>query len=151
MRLKHCGRMISNRVWRRENASDSAASHCPDGTDCTAPRTTSEMFAMIGRERPITAFTQAGNGRMTSPMTISKGKASSTMKSSTSQGELRNSWVTMMAGRRMALSGEICISPRKTPATVPIAMEKKLICMLKKKPSTTTKGIQRTSASKASP
>ena len=45
MRLMHWGRMISQRIWRRENASVRAASHCAVGIDCTAPRTISAMLA----------------------------------------------------------------------------------------------------------
>jgi len=39
---------------------------CPtDGNDCTAPRTTSEIFAITGRANPITAFIQSGTGMIT--------------------------------------------------------------------------------------
>ena len=44
----HWGRMISKRICRRVNASECAASHCPDGIDAMAPRTISETLAMTG-------------------------------------------------------------------------------------------------------
>ncbi len=55
-----------------------------------APRTISEMFAMIGNDSPKTALIQSGTRIDQPPMLISKGKASMTMNSNTSQGELRN-------------------------------------------------------------
>ena len=60
IRLKHCGRMIRHIVCRRVKARLSEASHCAVGTDCTAPRTISEILAMIGSDRPKTAFIQSG-------------------------------------------------------------------------------------------
>src|SRR3546814_8374779 len=72
----HCGRMISHSVWRREKASDSAASHWPLGSEMTAPRTTSETFAMTGSERPRVAFIQSEKGMVNPASVISKGSRS---------------------------------------------------------------------------
>src|SRR6056297_3130182 len=87
IRLMHCGRMICHRVWLRVKDRDSAASHCAEGTEFSAPRTISEILAMTGSDRPNTALTQPGIGMVTPRIVISKGKASRTTKSSTSHGE----------------------------------------------------------------
>ena len=81
----------------------------------------SEMFAMIGSDRPKTALTQSGIEMMVSPTVISKGNDSITMNSSTSQGELRKNWVTIQELDLTGASSETCIRPRAAPATVPIA------------------------------
>ncbi len=52
IRLTTCGRMIRHRVCRRVKAEASAASHWAVGTELTAPRTISAMFAMIGSDSP---------------------------------------------------------------------------------------------------
>ena len=83
------------------------ASHCAVGTDWTAPRTISEMFAMIGRQSPKTAFIQSGTGITRSPTTISKGKVSMTMNSRTSHGELRKTCVSAQQILRILGDGEI--------------------------------------------
>ena len=83
------------------------------------------------------------------PIVISNGKASMTMKSSTSQGELRNSWVMNQAVRLTAGMREICHRPSSTPANVPMAMVRKLIRMLSAKPLVTRSGSQRHRASMA--
>src|SRR3546814_19828843 len=66
--------MISHSVWRREKASDSAASHWPDGSETTAPRTISETLAMTGSARPRGAFIQSGKGIVTQATLNSKGR-----------------------------------------------------------------------------
>src|SRR3546814_20761299 len=85
--------MISHSVWRREKASDSAASHWPLGSEMTAPRTTSETFAMTGSERPRVAFIQSGKGMVNPASVISKGSRNMQKNSRTSQGALRKTWV----------------------------------------------------------
>ena len=47
------------------------------------------------------------------------------MNSNTSQGELRNSWVTNQLVRAIGRIGEICPRPSSTPASVPISMVRK--------------------------
>ena len=69
------------------------------------------MFAMIGRDSPITALIQSGTGITVSPTSIWNGKANMTMNSNTSQGEFRNAWVTAQAIFRSALDGDICHHP----------------------------------------
>src|SRR3546814_15242913 len=82
----HCGRMISHSVWRREKARDSAASHWPDGSETTAPRTISETLAMTGSARPRVAFIQSGKGMVTPALLNSKGRRTRTKNRSNSQG-----------------------------------------------------------------
>ncbi len=134
MRLKHWGRMIIHSVCMRVKASDSADSHCPEGREMTAPRTTSEMFAITGREKPITALSQSGIGMMVLPMRISKGISSMIVKSSTSHGEFRKNCVASQEPPRTGASKEICMSPRAAPVTVPSAMARKLMMMLSANP-----------------
>src|SRR6266568_7132710 len=71
--LMHCGSMISHIIWRRVNDSDSAASHCVDGTERTAPRTTSATFAMTGKAKPTVALIQSGKGMVVLKMVTWKG------------------------------------------------------------------------------
>ena len=143
--------MMRNSVCRRLKARLSEASHCAVGTEATAPRTISEMLAMIGRLSPNTAFIQSGIGMITPPISISKGKASSTMNRITSQGELRKSWVMNQATRRTAGFSDICASPSAAPAAVPMVIASTEISTFRKKPDRSRKGIQRHSASVASP
>src|SRR5215831_15056873 len=89
IRLMHCGRMIFDRVSRRENASERAASHCAVGIDWTAPRTISATLAMIGSARPNVALIQSGKGTVVLPMLNWKGSRYITKNSSTSHGALR--------------------------------------------------------------
>ena len=147
IRLTHCGRMIIHKVWRREKARLSDDSHCPVGIDSTAPRTISEILAMTGSEKPITAFIQSGTGTITKPKSSSKGNSSMMANKSTSQGELRKNWVTIHEPPRTGAKSEICIRPSAIPTTVPIAMAKKLMIRLSAKPLS-KKGIHLTSASK---
>src|SRR5215471_15918849 len=62
MRFTHWGRMIFHKVWRREKASERAASHWSVGIDWTAPRTISATLAMIGSASPSVALIQSGKG-----------------------------------------------------------------------------------------
>src|SRR6266702_497114 len=87
--LMHCGSMISHIIWRRVNDSDSAASHCVDGTERTAPRTTSATFAMTGKAKPTVAWIQSGKGMVVLKMVIWKGTRNITKNNNTSQGALR--------------------------------------------------------------
>src|SRR3546814_696834 len=130
--------MISHSVWRREKASDSAASHWPDGSETTAPRTISETLAMTGSARPRVAFIQSGKGIVTPATLNSKGSRNMQKNSSTSQGALRKNWVTSQEPARTGGSREICMSPSTAPAAVPIAMARKEIAMLKTKPSSSS-------------
>ena len=61
---------------RRAKASDSAASHWPNGIERTAPRTSSETFAITGSESPMVDLSQPGSGTMMSPMRTSNGSSS---------------------------------------------------------------------------
>ena len=102
IRLTTCGRMIRHSVCVRVRPSNSAASHCAVGTEFTAPRTISAMFAITGSDSPNTAFIQSGTGITVVPITISNGSASMTMNSRTSHGVLRNIWVMHQDARRTA-------------------------------------------------
>ena len=57
------------------------------------------MLAMIGRDRPKTAFIQPGIGMIQPKITTSKGKASRTINSNTNHGEFLKSWVMNQAIR----------------------------------------------------
>ena len=94
IRLTHCGRIIIQIAWRRVKARLSADSHWPLGSDRTAPRTTSDIFAMTGSEKPITAFIQSGTGITAKPRSISKGNSSMIANSRTNQGEFRKNWAS---------------------------------------------------------
>src|SRR6516162_8704885 len=94
IRLTHWGRMIRHMVWRRVKASASAASHWVEGTDLTAPRTTSATLAMTGSAKPTVALTQSGNGMWTPKMVIWNGTRNITKNNRTSQGALRKIWVS---------------------------------------------------------
>src|SRR5882757_10365611 len=94
IRLMHCGSMICHIVWRRVNDRDSAASHCVNGTERTAPRTTSATFAMTGKAKPTVALTQSGKGIVVLKMVTWKGTRNMTKNNNTSQGALRKNWVT---------------------------------------------------------
>ena len=134
-------------VCRRLKASDSADSHCPDGIDTTAPRTSSEMLAMTGSEKPIVAFSQSGMGMIRSPIRISKGSRSMMQNSSTSQGEFRKSWVVSQLEARTGGISEICPRPRITPRAVPMAMAEKLMIKFRPKPWSSS-GVQRHSVAR---
>ena len=64
------------KVCQRDNASDSAASHWPDGIERTAPRTSSDTFAITGSESPMVDLSQPGSGMMMPPMRTSNGSSS---------------------------------------------------------------------------
>src|SRR5215470_14239610 len=93
IRLMHCGSMISHMVWRRVKESDSAASHCVDGMERTAPRTTSATFAITGNAKPTVALIQSGKGMVVLNRVTWKGTRNITKNSSTSQGALRKNCV----------------------------------------------------------
>src|SRR3546814_1954416 len=93
----------------------------------TAPRTTSETFAMTGSERPRVAFIQSGKGMVNPASVISKGSRNMQKNSSTSQGALRKNWVTNQDPARSGGCSEICMSPSTAPDAVPIAMARKEI------------------------
>src|SRR3546814_15987394 len=104
--------MISHSVWRREKASGSAASHLPLGSEMTAPRTTSETFAMTGSERSRVVFLQSGKGMVNPASVISKGSRNMQKNSSTSQGTLRKNWVTNKEPARRGGHSEINMRQR---------------------------------------
>src|SRR5277367_966072 len=88
--LMHCGRIISHIVWRRVNDRDSAASHCVEGIERTAPRMTSATFAITGNANPTVAFCQSGTGMVVLKMVTWNGTRNITKNQSTSHGALRN-------------------------------------------------------------
>src|SRR5262249_25544992 len=89
MRFTHWGRMIFHSVWRREKASERAASHCAVGIDCTAPRTISATLAMMGNASPSVALIEWGKGMVKPPSSNWNGSRYITKKSRTSHGALR--------------------------------------------------------------
>ena len=69
-------------------------------------------------------------------MSSSNGKASITMNSSTSHGELRNSWVMNQDVRAIIFECEIWPRPSSAPSAVPITIAKNEISTLNRKPCT---------------
>ena len=68
--------MIIHSVWRRDMASDSDASHWPNGIERTAPRTSSDMLASTGSDRPTVDLSQPGSEMMVWPTRTSNGSSS---------------------------------------------------------------------------
>src|SRR5438552_5867986 len=146
IRLTHCGRMIFHNVSRRENASDRAASHCAVGIDCTAPRTISAMFAMIGNASPMVALIQSGNVTVTPATWNSNGSRYMTKNSNTSHGALRKNWTTAHDVPRTGANSEIRAKPSANPVTVPMVIAHTLISRLNAKPLARS-GVHLTSSS----
>src|SRR5581483_2701352 len=134
MRLTHCGRMISHIVWRRVNDSDSAASHCVEGIERTAPRTTSATFAITGSAKPTVAFCQSGKGIVVLKIITWNGTRNMTKNSNTSHGALRKTCVTNQATAATGRNSESSARPSQRPANVPSSIASSEIAMLKANP-----------------
>ena len=132
--LMHCGRIISHIVWRGVNDSDSAASHCVEGIERTAPRTTSATFAMTGSAKPMVAFCQSGKGMVVLKMVTWNGTRNMTKNKSTSHGALRKTWVTNQLTPATILISESNARPSQRPAMVPSSIASSEMAMLKANP-----------------
>jgi len=134
IRLTHWGRMIRHMVWRRVKASASAASHWVEGSDLTAPRTTSATLAMTGNAKPTVALIQSGKGIRRPNIVIWNGTRNITKNKRTSQGALRKICVSAQLTCRTGGQSDNSPSPRPSPKIVPSSMARAEIRMLKAKP-----------------